>query len=134
MEITTNHPLAAAIQGGPAILAALTFTGSWAAGQALAWPGSPVRYTVTDGAHVVRGADIFAPMGWRASANDILRSVCSFLAHEVEHAGAHDRGLWGAPCPEYGVHCPALDEDRISILAQMVDTLDMFACSSDEFD
>jgi hypothetical protein len=48
-----------------------------------------------------------APLGFRSTPDDMLRSLCSFLASEYEHATYHGYGEdHGERCPEYGDGCP----------------------------
>lgn len=96
-------------------------------GRPLAYPGATVAYHVTDRAgHTVCGADIKAPLGYRARPSDLFQAVAGFLNYEPEHADAHDRGLWDSEdgvCPEYGAGCPAARQEYIAALAQLAPSL-----------
>src|SRR5262245_36656544 len=119
MQTTTAHPL------GNGVTATLTYQAIRnEAGYPLAMPGAVVHYRLTDGSHVIQGDDMSAPWGFRSTAEDLVRALCSFLANDLEHAESHDRGQWGDPCAEYGAGCPSLRREYLAELEQMSEAID----------
>jgi hypothetical protein len=122
MITTTAHTLPGAYVGDPSVIATLTYNAIRNANDyPLAAPGATVAYRITDGTHIIEGDDLRAPLGFRSTPDDLLRSLCSFLANDVEHANYHDHG---EHCHEYGDGCPRNRPDYLANLEQMVGAID----------
>jgi hypothetical protein len=108
MITTTAHVLPGAYVGDPSVIVTLTYRVIRSSDDfPLAMPGAIVAYRITDGQHVIEGADLHAPMGFRSTPDDIVRALCSFLANDYEHA-TYTGWPHSEPCAEFGAQCPSL--------------------------
>ncbi|HEY7223043.1 MAG TPA: hypothetical protein VH561_05430 [Micromonosporaceae bacterium] len=128
MRVTTAHILPARYTGDPAVTVTLTFQGiRQTDGSVLSAPGTDVAYVVTTGTHRISGQDMWAPLGFRSTPEDLLRALCSFLAADYEHVAYSLRGDGHSAserCDEYGAGCPVYRSEYVDALTQMVDTIE----------